>query len=508
MDSDIAKLYENLSLADEDVGIHEMSEEVQRDGVADVNHCLVGKVLSGKKVNIEAFKGLIEQLWNQFGVVEIESLGDNIFMFHFNNPEDRNRIWQRGLWYFDKSLIALEKPRSLGEISLLGFNKVELWVQIHDVPIMCMNRRTAKWLAEQLGGVIEIPTESKECWGKFMRVKVLIEISKPLKRWLRLKLDKSDNIVLVGLKYERLPEFCYACGKIGHVIKDCLDAEARSLALTGTTTKFGSWMRAQFVDRRKVRVVSKSEGSFSDKDRSAKGIRELINEDLHNLEAGLLSSQQNDSANLEAVSRLGKVGASVENLIPFVGPGSILGNDVWVEGPTESSVGEKVQLVSNSLVPISNCLVGGADTDGGVIFNTPMVHSELAEIIVSPKMKCSKKWKRSARAGLIHPGVEGKGLGTPMGKRKVVLNPLEESKNLKKVKAVPSSRMHVYPRGLRDLLIYAKENYNNPTIYVTENGIYELINNSTLPLEETLKDPMRIDYYHRHLPSSTKQLSE
>jgi hypothetical protein len=60
----------------------------------------------------------------------------------------------------------------MGSISQLRFNKVELWIQIHDVPISCMNRRTAKWMADQIGRVIEIPSESKDCWGKFMKVKV------------------------------------------------------------------------------------------------------------------------------------------------------------------------------------------------------------------------------------------------------------------------------------------------------------------------------------------------
>ncbi|KAK2660065.1 hypothetical protein Ddye_006598 [Dipteronia dyeriana] len=108
MDSDIARLYENLSIADEDRSTLELSEDVQRDRVVDVGHCVVGKVLSGKKVNRDAFKTLIEQLWSPFGNVETELVGENIFMFYFNNQIDRDRICQRGLLCFDKSLIALE----------------------------------------------------------------------------------------------------------------------------------------------------------------------------------------------------------------------------------------------------------------------------------------------------------------------------------------------------------------------------------------------------------------
>ncbi|TXG48581.1 hypothetical protein EZV62_024456 [Acer yangbiense] len=84
---------------------------------------------------------------------------------------------------------------------------------------------------------MEIPSESRECWGKFMRVKVRIDILKPLKRWLRLKIGKFDNVTMVGLKYEWLPELCFACGRVGHGIKECSDEEARKIALEGSPTK-------------------------------------------------------------------------------------------------------------------------------------------------------------------------------------------------------------------------------------------------------------------------------
>ncbi|XP_073226438.1 beta-glucosidase 12-like isoform X2 [Cicer arietinum] len=58
--------------------------------------------------------------------------------------------------------------------------------------------------------------------------------------------------------------------------------------------------------------------------------------------------------------------------------------------------------------------------------------------------------------------------------------------------------LFVYPRGIQELLLYIKTNYNNPLIYITENGIDE-INDPTLPLEEALMDTYRIDYFHRHL---------
>ncbi|KMT14420.1 hypothetical protein BVRB_4g071990 [Beta vulgaris subsp. vulgaris] len=61
-----------------------------------------------------------------------------------------------------------------------------------------------------------------------------------------------------------------------------------------------------------------------------------------------------------------------------------------------------------------------------------------------------------------------------------------------------SDWLHVYPRGIRDLLLYLKKTYDNPLIYITENGVSE-INNDKVSLHEALSDKMRVQYHHDHL---------
>ena len=45
-----------------------------------------------------------------------------------------------GPWSFDRQLISLVKPKGLGEITKMEFNKVSFWVQIGNVPLGCTNR--------------------------------------------------------------------------------------------------------------------------------------------------------------------------------------------------------------------------------------------------------------------------------------------------------------------------------------------------------------------------------
>ncbi|WCJ19002.1 beta glucosidase 16 [Euphorbia peplus] len=56
--------------------------------------------------------------------------------------------------------------------------------------------------------------------------------------------------------------------------------------------------------------------------------------------------------------------------------------------------------------------------------------------------------------------------------------------------------LYVYPKGIEELLVYTKTKFNNPTIYITENGVSDLHGNS---ISAVLNDILRVDYYNDHL---------
>ncbi|XP_059434255.1 vicianin hydrolase-like isoform X2 [Corylus avellana] len=58
--------------------------------------------------------------------------------------------------------------------------------------------------------------------------------------------------------------------------------------------------------------------------------------------------------------------------------------------------------------------------------------------------------------------------------------------------------LFIRPKGLYQLVLYIKEKYNNPIIYITENGMADA-NNSSLPIKDARKDSLRIRYLHGHL---------
>lgn len=72
-------------------------------------------------------------------------------------------------------------------------------------------------------------------------------LSKPLQRCVRLVPDGEMEGVIVVLVYEKLPNFCYGCEKIGHILRFCDDQTVDRVKL-----KYGPWLNAaKMVEQRR-----------------------------------------------------------------------------------------------------------------------------------------------------------------------------------------------------------------------------------------------------------------
>ena len=183
--------------------------------------CLVGKVLLSKSVNKEGLKSALQQAWRTLKEVKIESLGSNIFMFKFAAEADKRRVTMGGPWHFDRALIVLTEPKGIGEISKQSFDYVSFWVQICNVPIACMEKDFLYELGGKIGEVEEVEAnENGDCIGELARIRITINITQPLKKVLFLKQEGETDIPM-PVVYERLPDFCFCCGIIGHQYKEC-----------------------------------------------------------------------------------------------------------------------------------------------------------------------------------------------------------------------------------------------------------------------------------------------
>lgn len=85
-----------------------------------------------------------------------------------------------------------------------------------------MNKEAAKTLGDEIGLFMETDCDNDDQVAvKFLRVKVRLDIRKPL--WWGIVVEVREGGVdrWCPLQYEYLPDFCYVCGIIGHTDKMC-----------------------------------------------------------------------------------------------------------------------------------------------------------------------------------------------------------------------------------------------------------------------------------------------
>ncbi|TXG57737.1 hypothetical protein EZV62_015566 [Acer yangbiense] len=129
---------------------------------------------------------------------------------------------------------------------------------------------------------------------------------------------KSEEVTKINLKYERLPEFCFACGKIGHNDKECQDEEATKIGLDGSPYKFGSWLKAPISDRVKPKFGSQSLVSSAERSRSLEALRETEWDGSVNLKAASMASQKVSTVSRDAAAQCSSKMKQNETLVPVL----------------------------------------------------------------------------------------------------------------------------------------------------------------------------------------------
>ncbi|KAK3212697.1 hypothetical protein Dsin_017403 [Dipteronia sinensis] len=94
---EVAILCGALSLKEKKGPLMPFQVDLKDEGEKRLALCLVGKVLSNKLVNREAFIHLIPRIWKIKREVDIEVVDGNVFSFTFMSADDRRMVLHEGL---------------------------------------------------------------------------------------------------------------------------------------------------------------------------------------------------------------------------------------------------------------------------------------------------------------------------------------------------------------------------------------------------------------------------
>ncbi|CAA0825772.1 Unknown protein, partial [Striga hermonthica] len=219
-------------------------DEVLEVGVIECSLSLVGKIYGEKKVHFGGLKETLGTIWKTNKPFSARQLGQNLFQFIFKSKEDKQKILRGRSWNFDGQYLLL-KEWTTSVSDCKEDEKVDTWIQIHNLPLHWVSHDTGLKIGRLFGKVLDVYVpDSGSIHGRIIKVLVELRLDEPILRGANINLGHES--CWVDFRYEGLQTFCFYCGRIGHSERSCdkkKDDIVRNALKPG---QFGEWLRASF----------------------------------------------------------------------------------------------------------------------------------------------------------------------------------------------------------------------------------------------------------------------
>nr|XP_023917382.1 uncharacterized protein LOC112028922 [Quercus suber] len=240
MEQEVINELQHLRLTKEEEEEIPISTQSREDLLEECSLSLFGRLLTDRQQNMRALKSTLRAAWKMGSELRIVDVGSNILQFKFGSSYQRDWVENSGPWNFENNLLLLCGWKKDLTAANMVFTHSPFWVQLWGLPFELMSEEVGQDIGRSLGRLIEV--DRRACLSdqaKFMCIRVDLPIEKPLRRGGQV-VSKDGEKFWVHFRYERLPTFCYLCGKLGHNEKHCKVNAARQ----NTPKQYGEWLRA------------------------------------------------------------------------------------------------------------------------------------------------------------------------------------------------------------------------------------------------------------------------
>uniref|UniRef100_A0A803QQP1 CCHC-type domain-containing protein n=1 Tax=Cannabis sativa TaxID=3483 RepID=A0A803QQP1_CANSA len=180
------------------------------------------RIYSKRGFNPNQFKNFILKQWLGRFAVTISDYDSESFMVTFGCEGDMRRVLSKESWHFHNQHLILCPPTALLSDLISSYTITPFWVQVYRLPFLSKSEALAKIIGNLIGDFLEVHDDSlNEGWGPFLRIRVGIDVFKPLLHGQMISLPWLRDELWIEYRYERLLDFCYECGIIGHVFDKC-----------------------------------------------------------------------------------------------------------------------------------------------------------------------------------------------------------------------------------------------------------------------------------------------
>ena len=257
MEEELEAIWKKLSLTKEEDDQVVLGSNSTKAAKELGRNCLVMKVLSRRSISLDALRKNLRMVWKTNKSVQISEVEDEVFMVEFGDGRDKKKIMEMRPWSYEKQLIILQEFEGEQTPKEVVLKWSPFWIQIHNLPLKSRTKETGYSIGATIGEVVKVDVaENGVQWGKCLRVRVMVDVTRRLIRGKRVTIEGVEGR-WVQFKYERLPNFCYQCGLLNHDMKDCTEVKKSGDQSEMKELQYGAWLRGE-VFRKPVRETDQT----------------------------------------------------------------------------------------------------------------------------------------------------------------------------------------------------------------------------------------------------------
>lgn len=142
-----------------------LSSQDIRNGQAQCDKSLVGKIFGGHTVHLNGLKQTMTGLWCSEGTLKVIELKNKMYQFVFSDEDERKRVPEKRPWTFEYQVLVLHPWRDGIVNDAKAFLSTQIWVQAWNIPAQWLSSASV-WklgtLFNQCSNVIISENGSKE----------------------------------------------------------------------------------------------------------------------------------------------------------------------------------------------------------------------------------------------------------------------------------------------------------------------------------------------------------
>jgi hypothetical protein len=223
----------------------------------------LAKIHTANSFSPQTFEQHMRVAWSPAQEIIFTPLEDKLFSVQCSCLGDWIKVEQGGPLLFRQNAVSIEAYDGLAPTESVDLNFINVWIQIHKLPIGYRNESLIKNLVEKKVGKCISVELNVQGIGNFVRVRVRLDVRLPLARVVTISREKQREFYAV--KYEKIPRFCGFCGLLGHIHTECGTGEHDESKL-----KWGDFIKADF-DTWKGRFMASGRGFGSGRGRDPSG---------------------------------------------------------------------------------------------------------------------------------------------------------------------------------------------------------------------------------------------